>query len=508
MAFVMIERTMKQIWVDSLLLLLVCIVLFAKVSTSYFCGYDDFGETHRAAFEDTDHPSHIFTTTHFGTNKYRPLNRLSTYLCWRIGGGSALPFRLRNLAFHLICALCVYGIALFWTRERAIALVAGLFFCLAPAANQNIVATVFTNTAAYAFLLSGFLVFLFWTEFKKSHLLAFSLFLELIGMFFYEPVIVVFPMMAGYLILMRIRHREGLSLKAVIPWLGGCAAVLFIFAFVRHFVVHAQNVRTPLSLVLHNSLLYVGGLLSPVDVVSANQLFGSALPPELHLNHFYLGLLALAVAVLAGGLFFFLKTPSGRAGMRRMDKGLLVYLALLIPMVLGPFLLFTPHASETYLYLPEALYSILLSTLLWSLVPSKTIYRLVVAAFLLCFGIGTWIRNDRVAVCGQTAREILQSLPTSRWHSAPSQIYLSTDPADTLPPRYGVYAYKGLSTIDPGDPDTGTGAQNALQVATGNADLKARVVFHDAMTRLCDPSVSCFDVSRNGAVHELALAPH
>ena len=188
---------MRRIWVDFLLIALIGTALFAKVSSTYFCGFDDFSETRRVVFEDAGSPSRIFTTTHFGTTKYRPLNRLSTFLCWTVGGGSALPFRLRNLLFHLICALSVYAIALMWTRQRAVALVAGLFFCLDPATNQNVVATVFTNTSAYAFLLTGFLVFLVWAESKRAIWLALSLLLVLIGMFYYEPVIMVFPMMAG-----------------------------------------------------------------------------------------------------------------------------------------------------------------------------------------------------------------------------------------------------------------------------------------------------------------------
>ena len=161
---------MRRIWVDFLLIALIGTALFAKVSSTYFCGFDDFSETRRVVFEDAGNPSRIFTTTHFGTTKYRPLNRLSTFLCWTVGGGSALPFRLRNLLFHLICALSVYAIALMWTRQRAVALVAGLFFCLDPATNQNVVATVFTNTSAYAFLLTGFLVFLVWAESKRGYM--------------------------------------------------------------------------------------------------------------------------------------------------------------------------------------------------------------------------------------------------------------------------------------------------------------------------------------------------
>lgn len=499
---------MRRIWVDFLLIALIGTALFAKVSSTYFCGFDDFSETRRVVFEDAGSPSHIFTTTHFGTTKYRPLNRLSTFLCWTVGGGSALPFRLRNLLFHLICALSVYAIALMWTRQRAVALVAGLFFCLDPATNQNVVATVFTNTSAYAFLLTGFLVFLVWAESKRAIWLVLSLILVLIGMFYYEPVIMVFPMMAGYLVLEKWRgSSKAPSFKAITVWLGGSAGVLFVFGLARYFVVHGENTRVPFPTMLHNAMLYTGGLLSPIDVVTANQLFGSPLPPEIPLGGKILVLLVLVIVALTVSFVAFLRMPMGRSGIQRLDKGLVVYLTLSIPIVLAPFLLFTPHASETYLYLPAALYCILLSTLLCALLPSKVFYRSAVVAILVCFGVGTWIRNHRVSECGQTAHNILRSLPVSDWKSGNWYIRLSNVPGETLPPRYGLYDYKGLATVDPGDPDAGNAIQKALQVATGNPELRAKIVSPTEIRHSCAVPDTCFEVSRSGSVHEVALAP-
>ena len=128
--------------------------------------------------------------------------------------------------------------------------------------------------------------------------------------------------------------------------------MLFVFGLARHFVVHGENIRVPFPTMLHNAMLYTGGLLSPVDVVTANQLFGSPLPPEIHLGGKIIALLVLVITALTVSFFAFLRMPIGRSGIERLDKGLVVYLTLSIPIVLAPFLLFTPHASETYLYLP------------------------------------------------------------------------------------------------------------------------------------------------------------
>jgi len=501
LAFVTIKRAMRRTWIDALLIVLVGAAIFAPVSTAYFCGYDDFGETHRAIFTDAQHPSVIFTTTHFGTTKYRPLNRLSTYFCWMLGRGSALPFRLRNLSFHLICALTVYALALLLTRERVVALISGLFFCLEPVANQTVVAAIFTNTTAYACLLVGLLAFLLWRQSRRNAWLALSLALVLVGMFFYEPVIVVFAMMAGYLLLELWRGNSP-SRKEALTWLAGSAGAVFVFGVVRHLVVRGENPPVPLGTILHNAVLYAGGLLSPVDVVTANQLFGFPLPPALHLGRKAFLILLGAVGAGAAGLFAYCRTAAVRASLQRLDKGLILFLLMLIPVVLSPFLLFTPHASETYLYLPAALYAIFLSYLLWGLLPSKPLYWSVVALFLVSFTVGTWIRNQRVVACGQIADTILTSLPTAEWRTGDWSIHLFSAPSETPPARYGIYNYRGLSTIDPGDADTGNGAQNALQLITGNPNLKAGLVDPGKTNPSCITPDKCFEVFLNGSVRQ------
>lgn len=421
------------------------------------------------------------------------------------GGGSAFTFRVRNLLFHLICAICVYGLALILTREHTTALVSGLLFCLDPVANQTVVAAIFTNTIAYACLLVGLLTFLIWSESKRTIFLAFSLLLVLCGMFYYEPVIVVFPMMIGYLCLQKYRNSVAPTLKEMVAWIGGSTAVLLAYALTRHLFVRGESFRVPFLTMLHNTILYAGGLLSPIDVVTANKFFRLPLPPVTHLGEKILALLVITIAVLSVGSIAFLKTPKAQAGMQRLDKGLIAYLIFSIPIALSPFLLFTPHASETYLYLPCALYSILLSVLLWAFLPTKTAYRLTVAMFLLSFGTGTWIRNQRVTKCGNVAKDILKSLPVSHWKYGDQLIRLSS--GQSLPPHYGIYNYEGLATIDPNDPTVEHGAQDALQMVTGNSKLKVIIVSPSEMSRSCGIPNTCFEVSRDGNTRPVFPAP-
>ncbi|HEX5423167.1 MAG TPA: hypothetical protein VFW94_06435 [Candidatus Acidoferrales bacterium] len=494
---------MKRTWVDLLLILAVGTVMFAHVSTAYFCGYDDFGEMYRAAFEDAQQPSLIFTTTHFGTTKYRPLNRLATYLCWRMGDGSPLPFRLRNLLFHLLCSLMVYGLALVLTRERSVALASGLLFCLDPVANQNVVAAIFTNTAANACLLGGLLLFAVWMRSKRRYLLASAILLIFVGMFFYEPVIVAFPIMAALLLLEKLRGRV-LNRSSLWHWAAGSSLAVLLFAWIRHSVVRGKSPLVPVGMMLHNAMVYSIGLLSPVDAVSSHQFFGTPLPPVLHIKFgtgFFVALSLAAMFVVL--LVLYLRRPAVRESVRKIDAPFVLLLAALIPVALSPFLVFTPHASETYLYLPAAIYAILLTYLLWRLIPWRSAYWAVVCVLLVSFSVGTWIRNQRVFACGQAAHNILTSLPITKWHTGDWSIHLFSAPGQDPPPRYGIYNYRGIATIGPADPNTGHGAQHALQLATRNPALKADVDVREPMPSCILPE-TCFEVFLDGSVRAVA----
>jgi hypothetical protein len=492
---------MRATGVHLVVILLAGLLMYAHVSTAFFCGYDDFNETHRANFEDRREPARIFTTTHFESPKYRPLNRALTYLCWRLGGGSPLPFRLRNLLFHLIASLLVYQLAIFFTGDGLTALCAGLLFCLEPMVNQNVSAAIFTNTAAYAALLGSFLLFVHSARSKRLAPLTASLLLALTGVFLYESAIVLFGMMVAWLGLCWLRKEPpgGTWLKV---WISGSLAVIAIFALVRHQVVYLSTPRAPLAAMVHNMIVYAAGLLSPVDPVLANALFGSALPPNINPSRGFVAVAAIGCAALLILAVLFLRTRPGREGLKRLDGGLIAFLILSALMALGPVLVFTPHASETYLYLPAAFYCILLSLFLRAFLVNKAAFVPVVSLLLILFCAGTWVRNDRVLSCGATARTILSSLPTARWTEGSWEIHLANMPGQPPPRRYGVYGYEGLSTIDPSEPGM-PAAELALQVKSGNERLKADVVPPDEMNGKCTVPETCFEVSRTGAIREI-----
>ena len=489
---------MKSNRLSMAIIVMAGLVVYGRVSTAYFCGYDDFMETHRAGFEDTRYPVRIFSTTHFQSPKYRPLNRALTYLCWHLEPGSALPFRVRNIFFHLIAALLVYAIAALFVSDNAVALTAGLLFCLDPWVNQNITAAIFTNTAAYSALLASFLLFVRSLRSHGRGLLLVSLVLALTGLFLYESDIVIFGMMALWLVILRLRG-EALEKSWLRVWAFGSAIILAVYSLIRHSVVTRSAGIAPFPVMVHNLIVYIAALLSPVDVVLAHDLFGTSLPPDIHPGRrLVIWAVLAACSVLVAGLMFLL-APAGSSGLRRLDRGLVTFLILSIVMALGPVLLFTPHASETYLYLPAALYAILLAMILRAFVRNRALYASIVSLLMVSFVAGDWVRNNRVSSCAVIAQRIMNQLPTALWAKGTWNIQLAVKPGDMLPQRYGVYSYDGIATIDPSEPDT-PAAERALQLATGNERLHAAVVPAGSMQ--CSVPRSCFWISANGDVRE------
>ena len=264
------------------LVLAVVAAFYAQVSTAFFCGYDDFTETNRAAFEDAANPSRIFTQTHFGTPKYRPGQRGLTYLSWHWGQHDPKAFRFRNLAFHLLSVALVYGITFLLSRSRRAAAGAALLFGLHPLANQVIVASVFGNTEAYAMLLAAFFLFLYSLEKDVSWgwPLAGCFLAIWLALFTYESTIVVFGFIWVYFALARIRglrtppgyvtaltSGSGLVLVGS-SWSGGCLSPRLPHWF-----------RCPSSSETRSSIS--GSLLLPLDSVFANRFLGTPLPSEL-----------------------------------------------------------------------------------------------------------------------------------------------------------------------------------------------------------------------------------
>ena len=135
-------------------------VLYGRVTTAYFCGYDDFYEVQRAEFIDRIEPLKILTTSHYDSFKYRPLNRWANLETYLIRPQDALSFRVRNLIFHGIAVIGIYFLGCLLFESSAVGLLGALFFSIHPLANQPVLAAVFGNSVANALFIFTLVLFL------------------------------------------------------------------------------------------------------------------------------------------------------------------------------------------------------------------------------------------------------------------------------------------------------------------------------------------------------------
>jgi hypothetical protein len=495
---------MSRHWPAVLLMLLVVSGFYARVSRSYFCGYDDFLEIGRAAVEDTRDPSRIFTTTHFQTSKYRPLNRLLIFATYHLGDGSPLWFRMRNLGFHLLAAAMVYGLGWQLFHSRSTAFASALLFGLCPLSNQCVVASSWTITAGYALMLSA--LFLFFYALKAGRHALFWLTLALVGiwlsLFIYEATIVIFAFMYGYLAIEWWSSRRQPASNRLLLFLTLGSAVVGVTFFAARFMVVSSPLQVvrPASIV-KNAAMYGGALLLPIDSVLAHALFNAPLPPEIRMNGATLALTiaAAGVVLLAALAVYFFQPLRNRLAQIEWPK--IGFLAFCCGFSLLPFLFFTDHASETYLYLPAAFYVLLVAGILRTLLPGSANYTVAVALIGLCYGAGTWLRNEDVSACGATAQRIMAGMPLANWRQGVWRIRVANFSGEPTQPRFGIYQYQGLSTIDVGDPKVSS-IEPALQLATRNPNISAQVISPEEM-RSCSPADTCFWVHQDGQVEPL-----
>jgi hypothetical protein len=473
--------------------------VYAQVTGAFYCGYDDFLVVHRTAFEDTQNPSRMFTTSHFDSQKYRPVERAVDYITFHLGDGRPLLFRLRSLGSHFVVVAAVYALALMLFASPAVAFSAALLFSIFPLANQSVVACSWPITCAGALTLTSLVLFIrsVRDQGRRWLWLTLSLAAGWITIFYYEAGVAVFALMYGYLALDYFERRR----VAVPPRF--LVVLTVVVALIGVTLMAARNAsmtippeRVRIGTMVKNAAFYGGGLLSsPVDSVLAHDLFDTPLPSEMRLDSSAIVPVSTSLVVLAIGAILLLRAL--RSGSTRKPFVPLVALAIAAVILLIPFLRFTPHASETYLYLPSAMFCTILAAFLHLTVRRPWGYAACVAVLAVVFGAATYNRNHHVATESVIANRILLGLPISQWKQGSWQIQLAE--ADPSLPRFGMYEYQGLATIDIGDPKL-PAAECALQLATRNQALKVRVVPATEMRFGCAQPVQCFSVDAGGAV--------
>jgi hypothetical protein len=481
-----------------LLIILSTAALYLPWANTYFCGFDDFTAIHRANFEDTNDPAGMFTKTDFGLPKYRPIERALLYLTWHASNGDSSIFRLKNIGFHILAACLLYGVSWLMFGSRSIALGAALLFGLRPQANQPVMASVWIIVPAYASLLGCFFLFLLSLKPQKRWWLPLSGALVLISilLFVYESTIVLFGFMALYLALWILRRRP-LPQRYLLFLITASSLILVSFFYIRSRVIDQKPERTPPAVIAKNLALYSFAISTPVDLVLANAWFGTPMPPDLKDRPDLLKTGA-ALALSLAAIFIFALIY--RQGLRLRFLSLpwldFLFLAVAILMLLSPFLIFSTHASETYIYLSLGIFSILFATTLHRLIASAKIYAAVIVVLLILGAAGVQVRNRYVGAGGAASARLMRELPLNGWRQGSYTIHFAPSPSSAPLRRYGIYGLRGLAAVDPAEPGIDS-AEYAIQTFTQNQNLKVDAGKTLDLS-LCSLPALCFHVSDEG----------
>ncbi len=478
-------------------------LLYSNLTGAYFCGFDDFREAHRVAFQYARDPWSMFTTTAFDPFAYRPAAYLQQFAILQLFHFDPLAFRLRNLAMLLVCVAMLYGIVWLLTQSRLLAAGSALLFGIHPLANQVIAVALWSNATAHALGLAAFFLFLYsLRDLARGRQwplpLAGSFLCLLAAVFTYEPDIVFLGLVWAYVALIYAR-RSTVQRQFLTALFAGTSLELLVLFGARHLIVKHGTELLPLGTVARNALLYIAGLATPVDFVLSNALFGTPLPSNMVLTSKLLLGVLIAGAVFLGVIVALARTAELHRRLARLDVGLVGFLCAAIGISILPLLLFKPHASEQNLYLPVAFYVILIGVLCRQLTGSKTIYVSMVAALALFSVPATWVRNTNVVACGAIAHRILSQLPTAQWRHGRWHIRMATLPSERLENPYGIYGHAGLDTIEiEGSKIPGT--QYAVQLATGNDRVDVDFLDPVEMAGKCHAPMTCFFISKAGEV--------
>lgn len=469
-------------------------LIYVPVTTAFFCSYDDFLELHRAAFTDAPNLEIVFKTSHWQGARYRPLNRAFNVVTWRAGKGGALAFRLRDLASHLACVALVFLLSLALFSSGPAATWGALFFGLHPLANMTIVGAVNTNAFAHALLLSALLLFQRALRAPSAGAARAGAALVVGGLaiLMYDAEVVLFPLLA-LLVLLEWRlsgRRPGRGVLAV--GIGGSAILAGAYALLRSLYVPAGQVArsvAPLMTLAKSLATFGGALLLPLDPVLLHELFGTPFPSELAragvpgrgLALFLLGFSTVAVLGLA-----VLAWRRVRPSWRSSKAPSVAFAACGFVILLLPLLVFTKHASETYVYLPVAFVSLLVGLALASagrVAPRATFA--VGAVVVVLAGAATLARNFAVARCGAAAEHLVKGLEEGAG-KAPA-LLVANEPGSEKSRRYGFYGFRGTDTVGDGV-FANLALSQAVQLSRRELGMTVAVVDPDVLRRAsCAP---------------------
>jgi hypothetical protein len=332
----------------------------------------------------------------------------------------------------------------------------------------------------------------------------------------YDSNIVVFGLMFLWLTvnwpIVRTRFNH---FRFIVLFLALSGSLLTVYFVLRHFYVpqgvsQAALVLPSTGVMIKNTFMYMGSLLLPLDVVLANEWLNTPLPSEIQFNTSSAIIIGVFMSVMGigVGLFFVRWLRKNRSG---INYPAVIFLFFGLALTLLPVLFLQPHPSETYLYLPVAFYAILLSYVLAKFLGTakgfglRNFYVSTVVILIFLFSSATWVRNERVFDCGETARRILYGLPDDRLRGGRWKISFANFPGEEATRRYGFYGFRGIDTIGHG-PIADRAITSALQLVYQNESLSGEVVQPGDLVAKCRDSLLshhiCLWVHSDGRVEK------
>ena len=255
-------------------------------------------------------------------------------------------------------------------------------------------------------------------------------------------------------------------------------------------------------------MIYAGSYLLLIDPVLAHEWFQTPFPSEaLHgeMTIEWIFVTVLPAACILPLLLFPWRYIRDR--LRAMDDWpMMIFLFIATVGSFSAFLLFTDHASETYLYLPTLFVTLMASRLICQLLKPeegrRLPYIICMTVLIILFGCAVTVRNNSVVACGAIAQRILTGFPTDRLRQGSWRIVLSPAPGEPPSAPYGMYGHSGIDTLGIGEYG-GSAIERSLQSEFANPNVSAEVVSPEQFEKVCaDPSASpstlCVEVHKDG----------